>query len=244
MDKLIELLPLPEKSEIDRHLPTGVRVYGYTADDMKTYARACVAHATTAQAAEIARAGHNGLGNTMTMTTDYDVVNVLREYHYDPVLVDAANEIEALRNERDFLVEEYERAVGCGPQGYTHAAVHLFNAITNAQADQNAKVIVALRAEVERLTGCLATANANHEQFERQWYLERDRAERLEEALREAEKDLRQLSVINCGCKPCRRACRTGKGAEWELESRMETARAAANKARAALHPTAVQDGK
>ena len=41
-----------------------------------------------------------------------------------------------------------------------------------------------LRAEVERLMGCLATANANHEQFERQWYLERDRAERLAEALR------------------------------------------------------------
>ena len=46
--------------------------------------------------------------------------------------------------------------------------------------------IEALRAEVERLTGCLATANANHEQFERQWYLELDRAERLAEALREA----------------------------------------------------------
>lgn len=53
MDKLIELLPLPEKSEIDRHLPTGVRVYGYTASDMKTYARACVAHATAAKDAEI-----------------------------------------------------------------------------------------------------------------------------------------------------------------------------------------------
>lgn len=98
MNDLIELLPLPEKSEIDRHLPTGVRVYGYTTSDMKTYARACVAHATAAKDAEIE----------------------------------------------------------------------------------------ALRAEVERLTGCLATANANHEQFERQWYLERDRAERLEEALRDA----------------------------------------------------------
>ena len=53
MNDLIELLPLPEKSEIDRHLPTGVRVYGYTASDMKTYARACVAHATTAKDAEI-----------------------------------------------------------------------------------------------------------------------------------------------------------------------------------------------
>lgn len=68
------------------------------------------------------------------------------------------------------------------------------------------------------------------------------RAERLAEALREAEKDLRQLSVIDCGCKPCRRACRTGKGAEWELESRMKTAHAAANKARAALLPTDAQE--
>ena len=33
------------------------------------------------------------------MTTDYDVVNMLHEYHYDPVLVNAANEIEALRAE-------------------------------------------------------------------------------------------------------------------------------------------------
>lgn len=38
-------------------------------------------------------------------------------------------------SERDFLVEEYERAVGCGPQGYLHAAMHLFNAITNAKID-------------------------------------------------------------------------------------------------------------
>ena len=49
----IELLPLPEKSEIDRHLPTGVRVYGYTSDDMRGYARACIAHATAAKDAEI-----------------------------------------------------------------------------------------------------------------------------------------------------------------------------------------------
>lgn len=33
----------------------------------------------------------------------------------------------------------------------------------------------ALRAEVERLTKCLAKANANHEQFERDWYLATDR---------------------------------------------------------------------
>jgi cell division septum initiation protein DivIVA len=39
------------------------------------------------------------------------------------------------KTERDFLVEEYERAVKCGPQGYLHAAMHLFNAIVNARID-------------------------------------------------------------------------------------------------------------
>lgn len=39
----VELLPLPKKSVIDRHLPTGVRVYGYTSEDMRGYAQACIA---------------------------------------------------------------------------------------------------------------------------------------------------------------------------------------------------------
>lgn len=161
MNELIELLPLPEKSEIDRHLPTGVRVYGYTADDMKTYASACVAHATTAKDAEIER------------------LKVVAHGFVDEI---AARETK----------------------------------------------IEALRAKAaEHRDGRLAAL---------------ERAERMAEALREAEKDLRQLSVIDCGCKPCRRACRTGKGAEWELESRMKTAHAAANKARAALLPTDAQE--
>ena len=46
-------------------------------------------------------------------------------------------EVAQLRSERDFLVEEYERAVGCGEQGYIHCASHLFNAITNARIDAN-----------------------------------------------------------------------------------------------------------
>jgi hypothetical protein len=40
-----------------------------------------------------------------------------------------------------------------------------------------------LRAEVERLTACLKTANGNHEQFERQFYLEQARAEKAEAEL-------------------------------------------------------------
>lgn len=42
---------------------------------------------------------------------------------------------QAAERERDYLVEEYERAVKCGQQGYLHCAMHLFNAITNARID-------------------------------------------------------------------------------------------------------------
>jgi len=52
--------------------------------------------------------------------------------------------------ERDFLVEEYERAVGCGPQGYLHAAMHLFNAITNAQIDARIAERARVPAEVSK----------------------------------------------------------------------------------------------
>jgi hypothetical protein len=47
---------------------------------------------------------------------------------------------EQAAKERDYLVSEYERAVKCGKQGYLHAALHIYNAITNA----------ALLAEVEK----------------------------------------------------------------------------------------------
>lgn len=40
-----------------------------------------------------------------------------------------------LESQRDYLVEEYERAVKCGKQGYLHCAMHLFNAIFNARVD-------------------------------------------------------------------------------------------------------------
>ena len=35
-----ELLPLPERVEVDKHLPTGVRIYAYDANTLKNYARA------------------------------------------------------------------------------------------------------------------------------------------------------------------------------------------------------------
>ena len=50
-----KLLPLPEKVEVDKHLPTGVRIYAYDATTLKNYARANIAHATAAKDAEIER---------------------------------------------------------------------------------------------------------------------------------------------------------------------------------------------
>lgn len=66
------------------------------------------------------------------------------------------------------------------PPSYSMAA--LLHEAAEAVAERDA-----LRAEVERLTRCLATANANHETFERRWYLEQARAERLAEALHRLE---------------------------------------------------------
>lgn len=40
--------------------------------------------------------------------------------------------------------------------------------------------LAALRAEIERLTGCLSRANAASEKFEREWYLRGDEIERLQ----------------------------------------------------------------
>lgn len=63
-------------------------------------------------------------------------------------LVEALGQAE---RERDFLITEYERAVGCGAQGFAHAAGHLFNAITNAKADINTEHFLALRDERDAL---------------------------------------------------------------------------------------------
>ncbi len=126
MDELIELLPLPSVLLNWPHPTNHVAI--------RDYARACVAHATTAKDAEI-EAMRAKTAMTMGVGTGDGKLFV----HGDYESIKAAQEIVL---ERD-----------------------------------------GLRAEVERLTGCLATANANHEQFERQWYLERDCTERLAEAL-------------------------------------------------------------
>ncbi len=39
----MDLPELPQKDVVDTHLPTGVRIYGYTAEQMREYARASIA---------------------------------------------------------------------------------------------------------------------------------------------------------------------------------------------------------
>lgn len=91
----------------------------------------------------------------------------------------------------------------------------------------------ALRAEVERMTRCLANANAGFEEFERRWYLEQDRAERLAEALRDARDyvttALREEREKFAGHEDCSDI----PGIEADL-----------HKIDSALNPTAAQDGK
>lgn len=53
MTSNVKLLPLPEKVEVDKHLPTGVRIYAYDADTLRTYARANIEYHTATRDAEI-----------------------------------------------------------------------------------------------------------------------------------------------------------------------------------------------
>lgn len=71
-------------------------------------------------------------------------------------ITQAAEENKKLRDQRDFLVEEYERAVGCGPQGFVHCAGHLFNAITNAKIES--KIVKQEAVEDKRIADAVRGA--------------------------------------------------------------------------------------
>jgi hypothetical protein len=64
-------------------------------------------------------------------------------------------ERDAAREERDFLVEEYERALRIEPRGFAHAAGHIYNAISNAQFEANWKQSETIRADRDRLAACV-----------------------------------------------------------------------------------------
>jgi hypothetical protein len=74
----------------------------------------------------------------------------------------------------------------------------------DAAADEHTRKLevwqaaTALQAgEIERLTQCLAKANAQAEHFEREWYLRGDEIERQAERARELEEALQ--AVLECG---------------------------------------------
>ena len=84
-------------------------------------------------------------------------------------------EVVQVRSERDFLVEEYERAVECGKQGYLHCAGHLFNAITNARIDARVaeRELAALRERIASLQSAIEKAPSVD--GARMTYIEQDR---------------------------------------------------------------------
>lgn len=70
------------------------------------------------------------------------------------------------------------------------------NAFLERVAEMEAKIAM-LDKETARLTDCLTTANKNHEHFEREWYLSKDREEALREQVRVLSADV--FSLINQG---------------------------------------------
>mgnify|MGYP000911735058 FL=1 len=48
------LPPLPKKAIVDRHLPTGIYTYGYTADPIRAYGEQCAREARLAERAAAA----------------------------------------------------------------------------------------------------------------------------------------------------------------------------------------------
>lgn len=100
MTSNVKLLPLPDKVEVDKHLPTGVCTYAYDADTLRTYARANVEHHTAAQAAEI-----EALRAKTAMTMGVGTGDGKLFVHGDYESIKAAQEIvlerDALRAEMD-----------------------------------------------------------------------------------------------------------------------------------------------
>jgi hypothetical protein len=68
-------------------------------------------------------------------------------------LAEVERERDEARVERDFLVDEYERALRIEPRGWAHAAGHLYNAIVNAKFEANWKYSEKLRADRDALAG-------------------------------------------------------------------------------------------
>lgn len=67
----------------------------------------------------------------------------------------AIAERDQLEKERDFLVAEYERAIGISGKGFNHVAAHLYNAIVNARCDKNAERFIKLLEANGRLRKAL-----------------------------------------------------------------------------------------
>lgn len=108
-------------------------------------------------------------------------------------ITQAANDKRELEDQRDFLVEEYERAVGCGPQGYLHCAGHLFNAICNAKADAKLELYTSLASQYEELRKVVDGGSETYTHEDAVWQAKEN--QRIADAVRNA----KRTTSINAG---------------------------------------------
>lgn len=87
--------------------------------------------------------------------------------------------IERAKEQRDRDAAEHCPAEIIELQDQMIEALQALQAENAANMDTCKGIIKGLQAEVERLTACLKTANSNHEEFERKWYLACDEVDAL-----------------------------------------------------------------
>lgn len=143
----------------------------------------------------------------------YEAAALLRTQHA---------ELEALRRWKSIHGPRMEATDGLLHAAQVEAAAG-HEAVTSLASERAANALLTseledLRKEVERLTACLKTANAQAEHFEREWYLRGDEVERLrEDAERldwlsdialsmDAVSDPDSFTQVHFGTDPCRTA--------------------------------------
>jgi hypothetical protein len=101
----------------------------------------------------------------LDMVNEDKCAGLITEYHRLMAERDRLREALGIAEaERDFLVSEYERALNVEPQGFAHAAAHLYNAIVNAKCDVNADRFIKLMDERDRLREALEEVLADHDE--------------------------------------------------------------------------------
>jgi hypothetical protein len=119
-------------------------------------------------------------------------------------LAEVERERDEARVERDFLVDEYERALRIEPRGWAHAAGHLYNAIVNAKFEANWKYSEKLRTDRDALAGIVDpcakfVAQALDDHTTARWWADADMQDHLKAHGFLAEERVTEDVIAKCG---------------------------------------------